>query len=616
MTLGKQCARGCGRVWAVVVAVWVLGQGGVARAGSFDIGAAHADYKLTVNYGVAIRMKEADSALINGPIDNFQTNPNGIANGTGFTHTGLPTTVNEDDADRNFKQFSLINNRISGLLETQFSYDSFGLVLSGDGFYDQVYHHPNDNDSPNTINKTGPNSHWTSGARYYDGQRVRLLDVYAYGTVPLGENISLDVRAGQQLVAWGESLFFSGMAISQSAADATKAFTPGVEVKEILLPGKQISASLAIGNKWTLMSYYKLGFKKTEIFPVGDYFSSTDAVGPGGSFAYGAVNPLYLASCPGALGPLSFLCNLNGLGGTVLGAPPYILIPRGPDRTPGDFGQYGAGVKVQVTPNTSLGLHYLRYTDPNPSVDFTSGYPTIGYLPGGIPITTQLLNEPTANSYFETWYSGIHMISGTFSTLVGPVNFAGELNYRSGLAIPVQSLQLGTVDPEFTRGDLGQALASAIYAVNPHLWFDNISAVGEIGYVHAYHADPVKTRPGIIAVGNGDVLFYDHNSWAFQTLFIPGRSNVINGWDLAVPVSFGMIVKGNPSMPGAFGALAGAGDMRLSAGASMQYLQNLQFSLSYSFFFGNPDQNVGQSFVKQNPYSDRDNLAFSVKYQF
>lgn len=614
MARGSRAVPSGPRRCVLLLAVLAVGVHGAARAGSFEIGDIHADYKLTVNYGVAMRMKEPSSALTNGPIDDFQLNLGGIFNGTGFTHTGLPTTVNQDDGDRNFKQFSLINNRISGLLETQFSYENYGVVLSGDGFYDQVYHHPNDNNSPDTINKDGPTTEFAPGARYYDGQRVRLLDAYAYGTWPITDNMTLDVRAGQQLVAWGESLFFSGMAISQSAADATKAFTPGVEVKEILLPGNQISASLAIGDKWTLMSYYKLAFKKTEIFPVGDYFSSTDSVGPGASFSYGAVNPLFLSSCPGLLGNLSFLCQLGGgLGGTLIGAVPNILIPKGDDHKPSDFGQYGVGIKTQITPGTTLGFHYLRYTDPNPSVDFTTGYPVIATRP---VLTTQILNEPTATSYYQTWYSGIHLYSGTFSTVVGPFNVAGELNYRSGMAIPVQSLQLGTIDPEFTRGDLGQALLSAIYATNPHLWFDNLSAVGEVGYVHAYHVDPVQTRPGIIAVGNGDSLFYDRNSWAFQTLFIPGKSNVINRWDLSMPVSVGMLVKGNPSMPGAFGAFGGAGDLRVSTGISMQYLQNLQLAFSYSFFFGNVDQNVGQSFIKQNPYVDRDYMTFSAKYSF
>ena len=595
------------------MACLLFGSGGQVHAGSFDLGEVHADYKLTLNYGVAMRMKQPDNGLINGPIDDFQFDPGGLSNGTGVaSHTGLPTTVNQDDGDRNFRQFSLINNRVSGLLETQFTYKNYGLVLSGDGFYDQVYHHPNDNNSPDTINKYGPTARFSAGARYYDGQRVRLLDAYAYVTWPITDDATLDLRAGQQMVAWGESLFFSGMAISQSAADATKAFTPGVEVKDILLPGNQVSATLGLGPSLALMAYYKLAFKKTEIFPAGDYFSSTDSVGPGAQYSYGAVNPLYLGSCPGLLGSLSYLCNLGGLGGTLLGAPPYIVASLLPDRTPGDFGQYGIGAKYQVTPATSLGVYYIRYTDPNPSVDFVTGYPVIATFP--VQITTQLFGETTTTGYFRSWYTGIDMIAGSFSSVLGPVNVAGEVSYRNKLSIPVQSLQGGTVDPEFTRGRLGQAMVSGIYATNPHLWFDNVSLVGEVGYVRAVGVDPVATRPGIIAVGNGDSLFYSRNSWAFQTLLVPGRSNVFDGWDLSAPLSLGMLVKGNPSMPGAFGAFSGAGDLRLSTGIALQYFQNLQFALTYSFFFGNPEQNVGQSFIRQNAYTDRDYLAFSIKY--
>ena len=71
----------------------------------------------------------------------------------------------------------------------------------------------------------------------------------------------LDVRAGNQLVAWGESLFLPGISYSQSTADATKAFTPGVEVKQILLPTPQVSMNLAIGGEWNVMGYYKFDFK-------------------------------------------------------------------------------------------------------------------------------------------------------------------------------------------------------------------------------------------------------------------------------------------------------------------------------------------------------------------
>jgi hypothetical protein len=279
------------------------------------------------------------------------------------------------------------------------------------------------------------------------------------------------------------------------------------------------------------------------------------------------------------------------------------------------FGQYGVGFKYQITPATTLGLYGLRYHDPNPSVVQHSGYPVIGFLPGtSTPVTTQLLNEPTPDYYQVKYFEGIKMLSTTFSTVLGPFNVAGEVSYRHGAAIAVQALELGTVNPVFSRGNTVQAQTSAIYATNPHLWFDDLALVGEVGVLHLNSVEKFPAQPGIIPIGNGDTPFYDRNSWAFQVLAIPTKRNIIGGWDMSTPVTFGWLVKGNPSMPGAFGALYGAGDMRVSVMANFQYLQNLQIGFGFNKFFGDPGKNIGQSFLKQNPYSDRDNVSINIKY--
>jgi hypothetical protein len=95
-----------------------------AHAGSFDItDSLHADYKLTLGYAVAMRMQEPSNDLINGPVDPLQlailpaSSPSQII---GFGHTGLPTTINFDDGDRNFKKYSLINNRLNAYGEVQY----------------------------------------------------------------------------------------------------------------------------------------------------------------------------------------------------------------------------------------------------------------------------------------------------------------------------------------------------------------------------------------------------------------------------------------------------------------------------------------------------------------
>ena len=58
-----------------------------------------------------------------------------------------------------------------------------------------------------------------------------------------------------------------------------------------------------------------------------------------------------------------------------------------------------------------------------------------------------------------------------------------------------------------------------------------------------------------------------------------------------------------------------SGDKRFQIQGTMTYLSNLEFSLGYNFFFGDPDKRVRDvSPVEQNPYSDRDNVTFTVKY--
>jgi len=617
---------------------------GAAHAGEFDLwGDATLDYKLTVSYAAAMRTKNPNNALINGPVDQFQSYllptqvPGQPAQIFSFTHTGLPTTINYDDGDRNFKAGSLINNRATAIGELQFHWDNYGMELSGDGFYDQVYHHPNDNDDPSTVNTMGiPTNNWTPGARYYDGNRYRLLDAYAYADWAfLGMN--LNVRAGQQLVAYGQSLFFEGIALAQSRADATKAFVPGAEIKSILLPTNQISFRLGATDELSVVGYYKLAFRASEIFPEGDYFSPADAVGPGATFVYGSANPLYggAGSCQGlitnlhianlgtitnllgqtaALALENTVCALLQPVGALANSSKDILATRGPDLRPSDGGQYGGGLEYQVASRTNLGFYYLRYDDSNPSVNLNVGYAPFGYLPGGTPVTTSIINQPVPVSYNVKYFDGIHLYGGTFSTVLGPFNVAGELNFRDGTPVAVDSTISGVVSPVFSRGQISQALVSAIYVNNPKFFYDDLAVTAETGYIHVNDVTEVASTPGIITHGNGDQLFYNRNSWGFQTLTIPTKHNIFNGWDMSTPVSFGMIVKGDPAMAGAFGALYGAGDMRLGVSANFQYLGNLEVGVGYNFFFGDPNKLIGDSLLHANPYMDRDYATFHITY--
>lgn len=625
---------------------WILGvafcMGGAAHAGSADLGAGFGlTYKLNLGYGVAMRTEGQSQALINGPVDQFQSTlaptagPGQPAQVFRFTHTGLPTTINYDDGDRNFKKYSLINNRVTAFGQFKLKWENYGFVASGDAFYDQAYHGPNDNNAPLTVNKLGPNgeypdpkySRFTNDTRFFDGNRARVLEAYGYGDWYFGSQSSLDLRVGRQLVAWGQSLFFSGLALAQSRADATKGFIPGADVKSILLPTNQVAIRLGITTDWTFLAYYKLEFASTELFPEGDYFSPADAVGPGATFVYGSANPLAGAnSCQGLIQNFhitniginggaaaeNLVCSVLGLAGGLDAAVPFIPAVRGRDLNPSNGGQYGVGTEYQITDITSVGFYYLRYDDNNPAVVLNVGYAP--FTTGAVPLTTQIINQPVPTSYNVKYFDGIHMFSTSFSTVLGPFNVAGELNYRDGIDSPVAARISGVVSPVYTRAKISQALLSAIYVTNPNLYFDDFVFTGEAGYIHLNSIDRVAPVPGIEPLGNGQTPFYSKNAFGFETLMIPTRHNVFDGWDMSTPLNLSLLLVGTPAMAGAFGALYGEGDIRLGVGVNFQYLQNFKIGVGYNFFFGNPNKNIGQSTLKANPYSDRNYATLNISY--
>ena len=577
-----------------------------AHAGNISLGDDFdAEYKLTVGYAALMRLKDPSGNLVNGPVN---------------ATTMLPATINYDDGDRNFKANSLINNRITGLAELIVRGPSYGLALSGDGFYDQVYHHPNDNNSPATVNKTGQYNRFTSGARYYDGQRLRLLDAYVFGNWKLGPQQDIDLRIGKQVVGWGEALFFSGLATAMSPADAAKAFIPGIETKDLLLPTNQVALKLGVTDDLTVLGYYKLQYKPTELNPAGDYFSTADVVGPGSEFIYLTQNPFYgLTVLPAPL-------NIP-LGQIVPGTPQFWTASRGPDLKPSDYGQYGIGLKYQLTQSTGLGAYYLRYTDTAPITHLNEGYqvllaplsalpqPLQGILQaveGGIlgplgvqvplvtqPLTSRAIGVQVPVSYNLAYQDGIHMGALSFSSQLFGVSVAGEADYRDGV-----DLLVNPAGPTATRGKTMQFDLSAIQALGHGPLWDSIQLIGEAQYIHINSVTPVA---GNSQLTNG-TWPGTKNAWAYSTEVMFGWNNVFPGWDIVVPLTFQAIAKGSPP-PGTFGALYGEGDQRDSVGITFSYLQRLSLGLTYSGFLGTPT-------VEQHPYADRDNIAFTAKYQF
>ena len=523
-----------------------------ARSVEFGNG-AEIEYKVTTAYALAVRTRNPHGALIDGPIDPLQPGvlpqapPGQPVQLVGFTHTGLPTTINTDDCNRNFRRGSVINNRGSALGELKFKWNEYGAVFSGSAFYDTVYEKRNDNDSPDTVNKLGDNDSFTKGARYYDGKRSRMLEAYAYADFAFLEDSVLSMRFGKQLVAYGESLFLPGISGAMAPNDATKAFVPGAEIKDILLPVYQAAVNLSVGLDLSLFGFYQLDWKPTEVFPAGDLFSPADLVGPGASVAYGSINPAAVDGCPGLLGPASELCNLGGIGTPLLNAPPTINVQRLSDIRPKDSGQYGGGIRYAITSVTNVGAYYLHYHSHNPTVQLNTDFAFIGSV-GGVPITTSVVNQYVPTTYQLKYFDDIKMVAGSFSTVLEPFNVAGEVIYRDGIDVSVQSIISGVLSPIFVRGKVYSAQISSLYVSNPRiLWYDELAFVSEAKYLYVDKADVQPFANGVNPVRGGDQLFNDRKAWGYQMLALLTSRNLVPGWDLKNSVAWAHAANGNPS---------------------------------------------------------------------
>lgn len=518
----------------------------------FDNGAT-IDWTLTTSYGLGVRLENQDRDLL---------------------------TVNADDGDRNFDKGSLTTNRIGALAEMIVRKDNYGAVVRASTFYDDVYHQSNDNDSPGTVNKSGQHDEFTGSTKHFSGGRSRFLDAYVFSGWRFDNGSMLDMKAGRHVESWGESLFYPGVSGAQSPVDAVKATQPGVEVKEIFLPTGQVSATYRFNPQITLGAYVQYEWKGTELPPVGSYLSTTDVVGPGAEFIYGA-------------------------GGSR-------ITYKGRDE-PRDDGQWGVQVRYRPVPAWELSVFHVNYHDKNPAtamVDFRA-IPVGGGFFAGVP-----------DGYRVIHFEDIKLTGVSASTKFGDVQVGAEWSYRDG--VPVQVLT--GLGPTPARGKGQQFQLSAIRILGDRPWASQTVLTGEIVHVRVDSVEATSAAPNLQALGNSlipqmtslvqpsdDFTFKTATGWKTESathytvgvdLSYPG---VFEGWDLSVPVRFAHAIQGAAPMVGSFSGVQG--DRRFSVGTTFKYLGNLEVALNYVGFLGEADP------VKRQ-LADRDYATLAMKYSF
>jgi hypothetical protein len=353
-------------------------------------------------------------------------------------------------------------------------------------------------------------------------------------------------------VAWGEALFMPSISLAQGPSDATKAGTPGVEVKDILLPEDQISAQLEINPNWSLLAHAQYNWHPTQVPEPGSFLSTGDAVGEGATC---------LTAAPG---------QACGFGN------------RGNDIEPDEFGQWGVGTRFRTSLETEWGLYYLRYHDRIP-------------LPEVSAFT---------NSYRVRYFDDVELYGATVSTSFGMASVAGEISYKKGAPV---LLNTPVVAGTPTRADIMQTNVNAIFNFGRSWLADTATLTTELSYVDILDVE----KRGAIGIPDTetDELLYSGHGLAFSSSLTLSYPGLTEDWSLNVPIAYSHQISGRTLT----GGVGGEGDHRFSIGTDFTHRSGVQVGLNYLTYMGDADM---ANPVEQKTLTDRDNISLSVKYAF
>jgi hypothetical protein len=94
-----------------------------------------------------------------------------------------------------------------------------------------------------------------------------------------------ELRAGRQVVDWGESTFIPGGLNQVDYFDVTALQVPGAELKQALLPDESVVFNTQLTKNLSTQLLYLFDWHEDIIEPDGAYFSTNDVAGVGGSRA-------------------------------------------------------------------------------------------------------------------------------------------------------------------------------------------------------------------------------------------------------------------------------------------------------------------------------------------
>ena len=287
-----------------------------------------------------------DTTLSVGSLWRMQgRNPGLIAIANG----GTSRDPNADDGDLNYSKGDLVSLAFSGTSDFLIKYRDFGAFARGIFFRDKA---------------AIENADLGDKARLHTAKYAQFLDAYAFGKFDLAGR-ALFVRAGNQVVNWGEGTFIRNGISILNPVDVEKLRTPGAELKDALRPTpmlwllQEVTDRLSVEATW--MPRWDEHFPDTHVRPEprGKFFSTDDfAVDDGKTYytGFGRRNDSH-----GAAG----VYPVSSAG--------QLYVPRGSTNEDKGF-QYGVALRYLVPrANTEISLYHINYHSRAPLVSGVRG---------------------------------------------------------------------------------------------------------------------------------------------------------------------------------------------------------------------------------------------------
>lgn len=565
-----------------IAATAMMFAAGAANAVDFKFGEATLSVDNTASVGVGVRTSKQQCYNVNTANGGC-----GFANGSA---TGVTFGVNDDDGNVNTDQWDPYSTAIKLTTDFELKYRNYGAFVRTKLFYDHWIYEELGTRNNRFGSRPMVDAARGDDARNFGGRGADILDAFVYTNFDVG-NTPVSLRAGKQVINWGESLFIQGGISSYLPVDVSAIRTPGSELKEAYLPVPALYGSIGLPHNIQLEAFWQFGWEKTKLDACGTFFSGTDAACEGGAYVMNA------GEYP--TGPITIRRQASDEGD--------------------DTGTFGLAFKHYADwlgEGTDLGLYFVRQSLTAPVGTFTlsdfnaaTGFATAAAYCGALghaatPVgfgtcsTAAAANNPTAQAlgisdfqlgflgaantkrYLTQYVNDVDSYGFSFNTtvpLLGGSALSGELNYTPDMPFALNDVNINCHDlnaagvPAYATGGLitDACQAGAVAPTGPGATIQGYqfekSLTGQIGMISTLSAsDPM------VAMTGGDLMVLIFNA-GFQ--YIPSLDNATNRY--AVPRSASV----NPDGGGITNAILGNAGCQVPGACIPQYADS--FSSGY-----------------------------------